>query len=395
MEERVGERDGRRSRILAIDDDPSMRRFVEKVLTSPVLTVDTASDGRQALALLRQHSYEVIVTDIAMPGMSGLEFLRAVRESDPDVPVVLVTGSPALETAIEAIERGAFRYLLKPVSVADLRSVVERATRLHALSRLRRGALNATAATVEQAVDSSVLGEAFERALKQLYMVYQPIVSSREGRVFGYEALVRSSEPSMLTAPELVGSAERLGRIRDLGRAVRRSVATDAPRAPADAVLFVNLHAADLEDDALFASGAPLTQIAGRVVLEITERTSLDGIKDVPGRIGRLRNLGFRLAVDDLGAAYSGLSTLASVEPDIVKLDMFLARGLAAKSTNRAVIRSMVQLCLELGMGFVCEGVETGTQRDVMIDLGCDLFQGFLYARPERDFQLTGVGAVA
>jgi EAL domain-containing protein (putative c-di-GMP-specific phosphodiesterase class I) len=376
-----------RPRVLIIDDDASMRRFVEKALGSPALVIDSAADGTDALALLGENSYDTILTDIAMPGMNGVEFLRTVREMDPDVPVVLITGNPALETAIEAIEHGAFRYLLKPVSVADLRSVTERAIRLHALTRLRRRAVENEAGTTNEQIDRDELAKGFDRALGSLHMVYQPIVSSREARVFGYEALVRSNERTLSTPPELLAAAEQLGRVVELGRAVRARVAGDASASPADAVIFVNVHPAELEDETLYGAHTPFSRVARRIVLEVTERASLDRVRDVDNRIARLRAIGFRLAVDDLGAAYSGLATLARIEPDIVKLDMVLARGLASQSANRAVIRSMVQLCLELGMAFVCEGVETEAQRDAMIELGCDLFQGYLYSRPERGFQ--------
>jgi EAL domain-containing protein (putative c-di-GMP-specific phosphodiesterase class I) len=366
-----------------------MRRLAEKVLTSPSRTVDTAGSGAEALELLKAGSYEVILTDIAMPGMSGLEFLRAVRDHDPDVPVVLVTGSPALETAIESMEYGAFRYLLKPVSPQDMKAVVDRAIRLHAIARLRRRALEVVSGEALRPSDRASLEGPFQRAIQSLHMVYQPIVSSRERRVFGYEALVRSAEPMLVSPSDLLASAEQLTRVRDLGRAIRRRVAEDSVNAPPDSVLFVNLHVTELEDESLYSPNSPLTKIASRVVLEITERASLDEIKDVPGRIGRLRELGFRLAVDDLGAAYSGLSTLARVEPEIVKLDMFLARGLAKNSASQAVVRSMVHLCRDLGMAFVCEGVETEHDRNALVELGCDLFQGFFFARPERGFQLV------
>ena len=377
----------RQSRILAVDDDPSMRRLAEKVLTSPARIVDTAGSGAEALELLRGAHYEVILTDIAMPGMTGLEFLRAVRDYDPDVPVVLVTGSPALETAIESMEYGAFRYLLKPVSPADMQAVVDRAIRLHAIARLRRRALDIVSGDALRPSDRASLEGPFQRAIQSLHMVYQPIVSSRERRVYGYEALVRTSEPMLVSPADLLASAEQLTRVRDLGRAIRRRVAEDSVNAPPGSVLFVNLHVSELEDEALYSPNAPLTKIASRVVLEITERASLEEIKDVPGKISRLRELGFRLAVDDLGAAYSGLSTLARIEPEIVKLDMFLARGLAANSASQAVVRSMVQLCRDLGMAFVCEGVETEHDRNALVELGCDLFQGFFFARPEKGFQ--------
>src|SRR5690606_14714701 len=179
----------------------------------------------------------------------------------------------------------------------------------------------------------------------------------------------------------------RLKRVDDLSRRIRFRVGHDAQNAPEDAVLFVNLHPEDLEDDGLYARGTPFNRYAHRIVLEITERASLEGIRDIDYRVSRLRALRFRLAVDDPRTAYSGLTTLARIEPDIVKLDMMLARGLASKQANVAVVRSMVQLCVELGMGFVCEGVETVAQRDAMVGLGCDLFQGYLYAPPGREFR--------
>ena len=126
-----------------------------------------------------------------------------------------------------------------------------------------------------------------------------------------------------------------------------------------------------------------------RVVLEITERATLEGISDVAGRISRLRALGYRIAVDDLGAGYAGLNYFASVAPDIVKIDMSLTRNLDIDAVRATVVRSLVALSRDLGMLVVAEGVETRGERDALVEIGCDYLQGYLLARPGPPFVPT------
>jgi EAL domain-containing protein (putative c-di-GMP-specific phosphodiesterase class I) len=154
----------------------------------------------------------------------------------------------------------------------------------------------------------------------------------------------------------------------------------------ADAVLFVNLHPRDLADEALFAAASPLARIAHSVILEITERASLDEVSDVRDRVARLRQLGFRLAVDDLGAGYAGLTSFATLEPDVIKLDMSLVRDVDTNLVKRRVVERMTALAHELGVLVVAEGVETVAERGALVATGCDLLQGYLLARPGRPF---------
>jgi EAL domain-containing protein (putative c-di-GMP-specific phosphodiesterase class I) len=326
-----------------------------------------------------------------MPGMTGLEFLRAIRERDLDVPVVLLTGDPDVDTAAEAVEYGAFRYLGKPVDSGKLLEVMRRAMQLHRLAKLKREALAIVGREGGALGDRAALEGHFASALRSLWMAYQPIVSWRTGQIFGYEALVRSEEPTMRTPGELFAVAERLGELHRLGRAIRSRVAAAAIRAPGDCRLFVNVHAADLADPDLFASTAPLSAIARRVVLEITERYPLDHVEGIHARVAGLRALGFQIAVDDLGAGYAGLSCFTLLGPDVVKLDMSLIRAIHTSPRKRSVVKSMIDLASkELGMLVVCEGVETAEERETLARLGADLFQGYLLAKPEREF----VGAV-
>jgi EAL domain-containing protein (putative c-di-GMP-specific phosphodiesterase class I) len=126
--------------------------------------------------------------------------------------------------------------------------------------------------------------------------------------------------------------------------------------------------------------------MASRVVLEITERSPLSDLEEVRERVTQLRALGFRIAVDDLGAGFAGLTSFAVLNPDIVKLDMNLIRGIETSTVKRRLVASVASLCREMEMLVVAEGVETRAERDVLSDLGCDLFQGFLFARPASTF---------
>jgi EAL domain-containing protein (putative c-di-GMP-specific phosphodiesterase class I) len=156
--------------------------------------------------------------------------------------------------------------------------------------------------------------------------------------------------------------------------------------APEAGILFVNLHTTDLLDAELLSRAAPLSQIASRVVLEITERASLEKVKDVRARVAALREMGFRIAVDDLGAGYAGLTSFALLEPEIVKFDMTLVRDVHRSATKQKLIRSMAELCHDMGMLVVGEGVETAAERDMLVALGCDLLQGYLFAKPGKPF---------
>ena len=163
-----------------------------------------------------------------------------------------------------------------------------------------------------------------------------------------------------------------------------RAVAPAGPAAKVPGDVFTNLGPEELDDPALYDPRGPLVPFAARIVLEITEQAPLDRVPDLSGRISRLRDLGFRLAVDDLGAGYSGHVSLAVLEPEIVKLDMGLVRGIDRDPVRREVVRSTTRLCHRLGCLVVAEGIETPDERDAVLELGCDAMQGFLFAQPTR-----------
>ena len=370
------------SRILVVEDDALIRRAYERVLVA-AHAVTSVGSGHEALVELGRASFHAIVSDIDMPGITGIELLKTVKSTTDDVPVLLVTGCPSLESAKEAVNLGAFCYLTKPVAPSDLLAAVARATRAHADGRT-------SCPQVPSAGEATLEGR-FERALEGMYMAFQPIVSVTERRVLGYEALLRTTEKSLLRPPDLIAAAERLGRLRELSRRARRTVASAIPSAPDDARIFINLHATDLTDDELVSATSALAPYAHRVVLEITERASLDEVDDLSTYVDALRRRGYWLAIDDLGAGYAGLTSVSRLEPEVVKLDISLVRVIDQSRTKRQLVQSMAKVCRELGMTVVTEGVETAAERDALLGLGCDVLQGYLYGRPSRGFELPQI----
>ena len=373
-------------RLLLVDDDPAVLRTHEAVLSRHGMTVITATNGKDAAERVKGQSFDVIVSDISMPQMSGLELLRAVRAHDLDVPVILITGEPSVESAMRAVEYGVFRYLAKPIAPQAFVEAVLHAARLHKLAKLKLEAMELPGRDGRRLGERAALEVRFTWGMDLMWMAFQPLVSWRERRVIGYEALIRSDEPLMKNPAELLDAAERLGRVHQLGRAVRARVALDSKEAPANAQLFVNLHSADLNDEQLYDPDAPLSQIARRVVLEVTERSSLYDVKNIAECIGKLKALGYTIAIDDLGAGYAGLTSFTQLEPEVAKLDMSLVRGIDTDVRRQSIVRSMKTLCDDLGVRVVAEGVETERERDTLAKLGCDLLQGYLFGRPGRGF---------
>jgi EAL domain-containing protein (putative c-di-GMP-specific phosphodiesterase class I) len=381
------------SEVLIVDDDAMLRRAVSAFLNEAGFGVVDCATADEALAMLEEgRSFGVIVTDLAMPGLSAMTFLQRVREHDLDVPIVILTGNPSLESAIAVMEYGAFRYLRKPIGGEQLTRTVAEAASMHRLALLKRRALELQQGDTWPIGDRAGLEARFDRALDRLWLAFQPIVDCPRRRIFAHEALVRSSEPPLSEPSQLFEAADRLGRVHDLGRRIRRQLAQVLENTPGDVVVFANLHPLDLADHDLYGTSAALSRQARRVVLEITERSSLHQVKDLRDRIRALRDLGYRIAVDDLGAGYAGLSSFSQLEPEIVKLDMSLVRGIDTSPRKASLVRSIVTVCTnELGTQVVSEGVETEAERDTLLELGANLLQGYLFASPDTRFRGSSV----
>ncbi len=381
MVEDAGPSRAERSAILLVDDNEALLAALQRILSSETTLVVTENTGAHALLRLAERPFDVIVSDIRMPGMSGLKLLKSVREYDLDLPVVLITGSPDARTAAEAIQYGALQYLVKPVPAEQLRAVVERAITLGRIARLKRHGADEFGSGSFYVGDRAAVDAKLDRALQSARMKYEPIVNISDGKVRAYQALLCSDEPALQDADGIARAAMRVKRLHEVGRVARRLMSEEAQRqSQGKAAFFLKLDPEDLLDSTLYSADDPLAPIASRVVVEFSDRALLDSVKDVNERIGLLRDRGFRIAIGEFGAGHSGASTFAQIGPAFVKVDVSLVRQLDSSPGKRNLVRSLVELCHQLSQSVVAEGVSSLGELNTLRELGCDMAGGELFS---------------
>jgi EAL domain-containing protein (putative c-di-GMP-specific phosphodiesterase class I) len=363
-------------RVLVVEDDAAVMRTIRRVL-SPDWDTVPASDGQAGVEAFLREDFDVLITDIAMPGMDGLAFSERVRAVSDDIPVILITGNPSVESAMEAVELRAFKYLPKPFHAETLRSTVRDAAQQGRMARMRREALR-----IAGYHGQPDLGRRTEmvKALDSLWLAYQPIVDGN-ANIVAYEALVRYDEGDFDDPVALLAAAEELGMAEEVCGRIRALAPVPFMVRP-EPMLFVNVDPRQLADLCAIAPNDPLSLMARRVVLELTEHISLRGIAEAEESIAQLKAAGFRLAVDDLGAGYSGLGSFAQIGPDFVKLDRRLVTRVASDLDRQRIVSGINRLCHDLGITVIAEGIETKEDLDTLVALDCDLFQGYLIGRP-------------
>lgn len=215
-------------------------------------------------------------------------------------------------------------------------------------------------------------------------MAFQPIVDVAAGRVFAQEALVRGSNGE--------GAGAVLARVTDANRyrfdqACRVKAVQLAARLGIDSHLSINfLPNAVYRPELCIRTTLEAAETYGfphaRIIFEVTEGEQVADHAHLLGIFQEYKRLGFLTAIDDFGAGYSGLNLLAEFQPDIIKLDMALIRGIDSNRPRRAIVRGIVQVCDELGIRVIAEGIETAEELKPLRDFGITLFQGYHFARP-------------
>jgi EAL domain-containing protein (putative c-di-GMP-specific phosphodiesterase class I) len=372
------------ARVLLVDDEPNVTLGIKSALRKEPFDFVCAESGEQALEMLSKDPFDVIVSDERMPGMAGSQLLAIVRERHPDIARIILSGQATLEAALHAINSAQiYRFLLKPCPPKELEFAIREALAARD-ERCRLQAWEAEAAAAEP----SALAEDYEGAMRGMWIGFQPIVHAPSGHLYGYEALLRNDLARWSVPNMFFSMAEKLGKTLDAGRNIRAAIAHCLDNAPLDAVVCVNVSPRELDDEMLVDGSEDLSKHAGRIVIEITERDSVKSISDLSEKVQRLRALGYRIAVDDLGAGYAGLSSIAAIMPDLVKFDMDLVRGIDESPTKQTLIEAMARMCHELRIQTLAEGIETPGENDTVTALGCDLLQGYYLGRAHRGFQL-------
>jgi EAL domain-containing protein (putative c-di-GMP-specific phosphodiesterase class I) len=226
---------------------------------------------------------------------------------------------------------------------------------------------------------------------EELSVRYQPEVSCLDGRIVGVEALARWQHPTQGEIPphRFIKIAEEIGLIMEIDRFVLKRALVevgDLIRAGSKIVLAVNVAATDIEDPQFIKSIVTVLREtdfpAEYLEFEVTESIAMRNAEVVRERISLLRKLGIRFAMDDFGAGYSNLSTMASLPFDTVKLDRTLAAGVSADREKQTILRLALRLADELGFETVVEGVETAEDIWFVAENGATMVQGYIFSPP-------------
>lgn len=215
-------------------------------------------------------------------------------------------------------------------------------------------------------------------------MAFQPIVDMRDQSLHAYEALVRGLDGS--------GAAEVLGRVNDQNRYAfdqkcRVKAVELAARLQMPCLLNINflpnaVYQAATCIRATLQAAQRFNFPTERIVFEITESEELVDKEHLKSIINEYKRQNFRTAIDDFGAGYSGLNLLAEFQPDTIKLDMALVRGIERDLVRQAIVQGILGVCSVLKIEVIAEGIETLEELHFLQGLGIYLFQGYLFARP-------------
>jgi EAL domain-containing protein (putative c-di-GMP-specific phosphodiesterase class I) len=225
-------------------------------------------------------------------------------------------------------------------------------------------------------------------ASRDILIRYQPIVRLGDGSIYGFEALSCGPEGDLFQNPEMLFSfAEKTDQILELERLCRVESVRGAARLPRGHKLFLNCSAHGIADaetlaEALVGQARDAGLAASDLVLEITERVAVTAWNDFRKRIDRLRGMGFGVAIDDMGAGYSSLHSVAEVEPDFLKFDIALVRDIHRSPIKRGLLESLVLLAERIEAQVIAEGVEKEEEYETLREMQVPFAQGYLFSPP-------------
>ena len=218
-------------------------------------------------------------------------------------------------------------------------------------------------------------------------MAFQPIVHVTEGRVVAYEALVRgpNGEPAASVLEHALHNNRYAFDQRCREKAINDSTALGLIATGAD--LCVNFYPNAIYQpkqclrrtfEAAQRAGFPLE----RIIFEVSEVEEMEDQTHLRNIMTEYRAHGLRVAIDDFGAGHSGLSLLSVFQPDIIKIDRQLVTDIDTRPASRSIVRSIVQVCRDLNIVVIAEGIEHEAEMQVLCDLEIQLMQGYLFAPP-------------
>ncbi|MDF0729939.1 GGDEF domain-containing protein [Pseudomonas entomophila] len=227
-------------------------------------------------------------------------------------------------------------------------------------------------------------------AQRSVHSLFQPIICLTQRRILGYEALSRGPSNSPLHSPlNLFAIARQAGRLSELEVLCRESACRRFSELGLEGKLFLNVSPESLLEPH-YPSGRTLQMLEqvglspSRVVIELTEQTPTDDFQLLSNALHHYRDMGFSIALDDLGAGYSSLRLWSELRPDYVKIDRHFIDGIHQDPLKREFVGSILQIARASRAQVIAEGIELSEELSVLSEMGVDLLQGYLLGRPQE-----------
>lgn len=377
-------------KLLIVDDSPVQREFMLQLCRDiGFIEISCAENGEIALPMLQQQQFDLLICDLEMPGLDGIELLHRVASLNCNAAVIIVSGREQnLISAVELMARadglqvlGSLQKPLDTAAFSQLLSQLKAQTQSHKNSVQQQ--------QQHPLLDFKELSEALQQ--HRFVLHYQPKVDVQSGQLAGVEALVRLQHPNrgLIYPGHFIAVCERFNLIDALSYEVlllaiaqlqQWRIAGFIPK------ISVNLSATSFENafflqqvnQLLADSAIDPTQL----MFEVTETAVIRNMGQALAFLSRLRLSGFGLSIDDYGTGYSSVKQLSQIPFTELKIDRSLIDGIASRRHLQVILSSTLSMCQQLGIQVVAEGVESHADWQYLQQFNGLVAQGYYLAKP-------------
>jgi len=376
-----------RIRVVIADDDVVLREALAEVLRSDPLCdlVGQAGSAGEAIEMAAALKPDVAVVDVKMPDGGGERATSEIRQRSPRTKILAFSAYGDRDTVFELLRRGASGFIVKGSSPAAVLDGVHNV--FAGKSSLSPSVAHEVVGRLAEVLESDSTAEAKAKSRLQrlhhamaggLKIAYQPIVQLSDGKLVGYEALARFDTEPAEKPQEWFAEAADAGLLTDFELAAIKAGLVSQPR-KADTYLSLNVS----PETVLSGRLQEVTSGYGPCVVEITEHAPVADYESLARALAPLRRRGMRLAVDDAGAGFASLRHILMLEPQLIKLDISLVRGIDGNRRQRGLAAALVTFAKEIGANVIAEGVETEGELAILKSLGVEFGQGYLFGKAE------------
>jgi EAL domain-containing protein (putative c-di-GMP-specific phosphodiesterase class I) len=372
-------------RVLILDDESIVVDTLAACLRLPGIELTTCMEIEAAEALLRCFNFDVVITDLSVSQLGGLDGMRLVRFVTANFP----------DTAVYVLSGYVDQAVRDLCSVLGVTAVLEKS---EGLTRLRGYLLDRRAARLSPGTVLEGEGEVQQVELLEEFMaanpiraVLQPVVKLRDGsprfEVFGVESLARGPSRSVLGSPAVfLAYAAQKELLFEADMICIHAALTEVVFLGNTVTTFLNVQPRSLTNPEFAARLCDAVRAAGmaekEIVLELTEQQTIVNPSAFAATLQRLRERGFRIALDDFGEGSSNLNLFQDLHPEFLKISGTFCRGLAHDPFKQIIVQSTAEMAARAGTATVMEAVETAEDAEVLRLLGIDYAQGYFFQRP-------------